>query len=137
MGNHISPHQISVSNKIYFDLESSTDEGEEADDWIVEDEQEEEITDEEDEEVDTDSDSENDKDEIEDEDEDEERGTITLSSTNSSQSTTATAPISDGEDEKTDNSEGIKENVKGSKKTTTGAHYADDIFCENSQEARK
>ena len=135
MGNHISSHQISVPNKIYSDLESSTDEGEEteADDWIVEDEQEEEITDEEDEEVHTDSDSENDNDEVE--VEDEERGTITLSSTNSSQSTTATAAISDGEDEKTDNSEGIKENVKGSKKAR--AHYADDIFCENSQEARK
>ena len=131
MDNHISSHQILLANKIHFDLESSTGEGEEAetDDWIVEDEQEEEITDEEDEEVDTDSDSEND------EDEDEERGTITLSSTNSSQSTIATAASSDGEDEKTDKSEGIKENVKGSKKTR--AHYADDIFCENSQEARK
>ena len=135
MDNHISSHQISVPNKIHFDLESSTDEGEEAeaDDWIVEDEQEEEITDDGEEEVDTDSDSEND----EVEDEDKERGTITLSSTNSSQSTTATAPISDGENEKTEKSEGIKENAKSSKKTATGAHYEDDIFCKNSQEARK
>ena len=129
MDNHISPYQISVPNKIHSDLESSTGEGEEAetDDWIVEDEQEEEITDEEGEEVDTDSEN----DEVEDED----RGTITLSSTNSSQSTTATGAISDGEDEKTDNSEGIKGNVKSSKKSR--APYEDDIFCKNSQEARK